>query len=625
MCGIAGIYNQSGVTTGQALIAGMASALAHRGPDDEGFHLARRVHLASRRLRIIDLEAGAQPIFNADKTLCIVFNGEIYNYLRLRSELEKEGYPFQTRTDTEVVLAAYAVWGKKFLDRLRGMFAFCIWNAATKELLLARDRFGMKPLYVAELFEGTVVFASEIKALLKHPYLGRRLYAPAVNNLLTYGFNLAPHTFFDGVKQVLPGHYVTFTPRGRTDVCYWDVDLVSPEVRADEHELAEMFREHFTRAVSESLVADVPVAAYLSGGIDSSAVVGVYSQLAEQRVKTMTITFDDAGYDERAYSRQVSSRFRTENSEFPCAINQDDIFKLMYYLENPLVSLLNLPLYLLSAKTREAGIKVVLAGDGADEILGGYDYFKILKTMAFIEKTGSPVRQQLLRRLYPELNGAAACEARFVQLRNASAGFPNVHPALPYRFHEYRLKGQLFAPEFSRRLQAQPADDPFYFDPQKMAHRSLFDQSLYLDIKMRLLNLTLPLSDKMSMANSVEVRPLFLDHDLVNFCFRIPAAAKMRGLSEKHILKKSMQGLLPPEICGRKKQPLQPPGNWFIGVAGDMLRDYLTPARVKECGYFNPDFVAYLLHEYDQGSAVDYSGIIVVMFFMQLWHDMFLD
>lgn len=624
MCGIAGIYNKNGISPDRDIIEKMSLSISHRGPDEEGFYFDNHIHLASRRLSIIDLQAGAQPIYNQDKTLCIVFNGEIYNFKSLREELSALGYSFATRTDTEVVLHAYSKWGEECLNRLNGMFAICIWDTVKKELFLARDRFGIKPLYISELYDGTILFASEIKALLQHPNIKKQIYPNAINNLLTYGFNIAPHTFFDKIKQVLPGHFVRVTPEGITTRQYWDIDLDSPVLKAGKEEIAEMLKERFERSVKASLVSDVPVAAYLSGGIDSSAVAGMYAGLSDGKVKTVTITFDKAGYDESEYSKKVSDFFKTENIEFSCSIEPDDIKNLIYYLENPLVSLLSLPLFLLSRKTKELGIKVVLSGDGADEVIGGYDYFKLLKAMAFIEKTGSTFRKNILRRIYPHLKTPRDAESQFVYLKNVSSRYPVSYPAVPYQFQEFQLKEQLYSREFASTLQNSAVDNPFFFNLERISHRPLIDQALYIDIKMRLLNLTLPLSDKMSMANSVEVRPLFLDHDFVNFTFRIPHHYKIQGLSEKHILKKSMESLLPGEICRRRKQPLQPPGKWFIETAGDMLRDYLSCEKVRQAGYFNPAFVDFLLAEHNENTGVDYSGMIVVAFFVQLWHDIFL-
>lgn len=625
MCGIAGIYHPRGLSGNRAVIGRMSAALAHRGPDADGVHLDRCAHLAARRLAIIAPEAGPQPVYSPDGSVCIVYNGEVYNYCSLRRELAEAGYPFQTGTDTEVVLAAFCTWGEQCLDHLKGMFAFCIRDTKKNSLFLARDRFGIKPLYITGLADGTLLFASEVKALLQHPGVPARLYPRAIDTMLTCGFNLAPHTFFDNVKQVLPGHCLSISGDRVRQREYWDIDLAAPVLRSPQEEISRELHARLEATVRESLVADVPVASYLSGGIDSSTVTGIYAGLSATPVKTISITFDEAGYDESAWARQVSEHFRTDHVEFRCAIEPESIRNLIYHLENPLVSLLNLPLYLLSRQTRALGLRVVLTGDGADETLAGYDYFKLLKAMDFIERSGSRFRKNILRRIDPGLHTPEDAHARYVLAANARARFPIPHQALPCQFQSFAMKDNLYSPDFSARLRETPAPDPFFFDPQRCAHRTLIDQALYLETKTRLLNLTLPLSDKMSMANSVEARPLFLDHELVDFFFRIPHHFKMQGLDEKHILKKSIAGLLPPGICRRRKQPLQPPGAWFIRAAGDLLRDLLCREKIIRAGYFNPAFVAALLAEHDSGNTrVDYSGVLVVVFFVQLWHDIFL-
>ncbi len=627
MCGIAGIYNKNGLDTDARLITHMSAALEHRGPDQEGFHIDPSIHLAARRLRIIDLQEGAQPIYSPDRSHCIVYNGELYNYREIREHLAGRSYAFSTGTDTEVVLAAYVTWGPSCLERFRGMFAFAIWNTRSRELFLARDRFGIKPVYTTCLPDGTFLFASEIKSLLQHPKVPRRLNPQAVDHLLTYGFNPAPHTFFDSIDQLLPGHWLKKTPGGEKTVEYWDINLEAPISTEDDNELAEKTRDAVTRAVQNSLVSDVPVAAYLSGGIDSSVITGLYSGLRDDPVTALTITFAGADYDETAYSRQVASLFNTNNIEFPCTIGRDDISRLVYHLENPLVSLLNLPLFLLSKKARELGIRVVLSGDGADETIGGYRYFKIIKAMDFIKKTESLFRKNILQSLFPFINTPRDAEALYERLKQSGSAFPVSHPAVPYRFQAFQQKSQLLTSDFyDAAMHAHSAgSSPFFFDLSRCACRPLIDQALYIDTKMRLLNLTLPLSDKMSMANGVEMRPLFLDHELVDFFFTLPHHVKIRGLTEKYILKKSMRRLLPDGVCTRRKQPLQPPASVLISAAGDMLRDMLSPAQIKKAGIFNPRYIETMLAAPGKKGQVDYSGLVITCFFVQLWHHLFLE
>lgn len=612
-----------GVGGDEAVIKAMAASIAHRGPDEEGFHIDPHIHLASRRLSIIDLEAGAQPVYDTTGTVCIVFNGEIYNYRSIRAELISRGYVFRTETDTEVIANAYSEWGECFLDRLNGMFAIGIWDTRKRELFLARDRFGIKPLYYSELPDGTFIFASEIKAILCCPGVRKEMHRNAVDNLLTYGFNVAPYTFFEGIFQVLPGHFMRISPHGKNCVRYWDIDLDEPLLNGSMEDIAQELQGRLTEAVRLGVVSDVPVATYLSGGIDSSSITGIYSRLCPRKIKTLTITFDNAGYDEREYSKRVSEFFDTEYIEFPCSIGPDEIVDLLYHLENPIVSLLNLPFFLLSKKAREIGVKVVLTGDGADEIFGGYDYFKVLKAMHFIDRRESDFRKTALRRIYANLPPAYNLDSLYCMLKVAADRFPLVHPATPYKYQGFQFKHRLYSPGFMRAMKRDGPDPPFYFDTERIAERSFLDQALYIEAKLRLLNLTLPLADKMSMANSVEARPLFLDHELVEFLFRIPPHMKMLGLSEKYILKRGMRGIVPDEICRRKKQPFQPPAGWFIDAAGGLLRDCLSPSKIDKVGCFNRELVSSMLAEHDRRGRTDYSDLIVTVFFVQLWHDLF--
>lgn len=621
MCGIVGIYHHDGLNVGRSIIEKMSYAIVHRGPDGEGYHFDNHIYLASRRLSIIDLEGGDQPIYDETKNFCIVYNGEIYNYREIRSELRKKGHSFTTNTDTEVVLHSYMEWGVECLNILRGMFAFCIWDYMKKELFLARDRMGIKPLYYSKLSDGTFIFASEIKALLQYPGIEKRMYVKALDNLLTYGFNPAPHTFFEGVKQLLPGHYLKISAGGFVDEEYWDIDLNMPLFQEDEKELSQMLRYEIEKSIKSRLVADVPVAAYLSGGIDSSAVAGIYSRLSDQIIKTVSITFDHADYDESRFSRVVSKFFGTENSEFVCNIEPEAILNSIYHLEEPMVTLLNLPLFLLSAKVKENGLKVVLSGDGADEILGGYDYFKTIKAMEFIKRQESSFRKNILRSIFPNIKTSVHAEIQYMLFQE----YPVKYPALPYRFQACPFKELMYSQKYKEDLSMLSEDNLFFFDLDKIAHRSLIDQALYIEVKMRLLNLTLPLADKMSMANSIELRPSFLDHDLVNFIFRIPDKYKINVLSEKYILKQSMKGFLPAYICERRKQPLQLPGRNFIYSAGEMIECLLSEKMIKEKGYFDKDFMKRILSEYFTTGREDYCGVIISSLFVHLWDEIFLN
>lgn len=619
MCGIAGFFNPDGIGPDSPVLASMAGALAHRGPDHQGLYQDHCCALASRRLSIIDLAGGNQPVVHKPSGMVLVFNGEIYNYQPLRAELASLGHAFSTHSDSEVLLAAYMRWGDKCLRRLIGMFAFAVWNPRDRTLFLARDRMGKKPLFYTILPDRTLIFASEIKSIFQFPGIPRSMNVLAMDRLLDYGFNLAPDTFLRGIRQLPPASLMHADLRGQREETYWDIPMERPVSPVSEDDAAEGLRHHLVEAVRDRLVADVPVASYLSGGIDSSSVTGLYSHLSNAPVHTLSIAFEDAGYDERHFARLVSSSFGTTHHEFLCSIEEEEIEKLIWHLETPLVTLLNLPLYLLSRQIRDMGFKVVLSGDGADEILGGYDYFKLMKLMTFIGRNESEGRANLLRRVFPGLSSPQQAMLQYQVLK----GYPVTHPALPYRFQAFQLKNQLLSDSFLERLAPKAAQREGEL-PVIPGNRSLMDQALYLETKMRLPNLTLTLADTMSMANSVELRSPFMDHRLVEYVFSLPSRYKMRGLNEKHLLKKSFRNFLPPAICQRRKQPLAPPGKWFVRKFRGLIGDALSAKSVRDKGYFRPEFTDHMLREFDGDSPMDYSGVLIVAYFVHLFDDLFL-
>lgn len=619
MCGIAGFFNPSTISPHGKALSAMAQALAHRGPDHQGLYQDQCCALASRRLSVIDLAGGNQPVIHEPSGAVMVYNGEIYNYRSLRAELASLGHVFGTRSDSEVLLAAYLQWGEKCLRRLVGMFAFAVWEPKRRSLFLARDRMGKKPLFYTRLPDNTLVFASEIKAILRYAGVPRRMNLLAMDRLLDYGFNLAPDTFLDSIKQVLPAHTLRADENGERTARYWDIPMDGPVLSVSADEAAEGLRHHLVEAVRDRLVADVPVASYLSGGIDSSSVTGLYAHLSNAPVHTLSIAFDDAGYDERHFARLVSESFGTTHHEFLCSIAEEEIEKLVWHLESPLVTLLNLPLYLLSRQIRDMGFKVVLSGDGADEILGGYDYFKLLKLMDFIGKNETIERANLLRRVFPGITSPRQAWTQYAALKT----YPVAHPALPYRFQAFQFKGQLMSDSFIDRLLPVIGQRDHEL-PTVPGNRPLMDQALYLESRMRLPNLTLPLADTMSMANSVELRSPFMDHRLVEYVFSLPCRYKMLGLNEKFLLKKSFRSFLPPVICQRRKQPLAPPSKWFVRMFRNLIGDALSAGAVRDKGYFRPEFIEHMLRESDADSPMDYSGVIIVALFVHIFDDLFL-
>ncbi len=616
MCGIVGWLTAHGPgAEDRALLRTMARRIAHRGPDAEGLFSDRHCALASRRLAIIDLPGGHQPMVHPASGAVLVFNGEIYNYRALRCELSAQGYVFRTHSDTEVLLAALEAWGAEALPRLVGMFAFALWAPDRRTLILGRDRLGKKPLVYTRI-PGGIVFASEIKALLVHPHVPRSFDFAALRQTLDYGFPVPPRTFLEGITQVRPGHVLTAHLAGDElqvrETCYWrpPTELAPPAFRV---EASAALSEILTQAVTQRLEADVPIACYLSGGIDSSSVATLAAQTSNHPVQTIAITFAE-GASEAPFARLVSAHAGTQHHEFRCQLDAADLPRLIWHLEAPLVTLLHLPLYLLARTARELGFRVVLCGDGSDETWAGYDYFKYVRLLPFVER--SPQRRlPLLCRLLPPESDRSAAQQLFHLLRTA----PRPHPALPYRFQAFRFAPALLS---DAALHAVAAAKEATALPSIPSHRRLTDQALAFELHMRLPGLTLPLGDTMSMAHGVELRSPFLDHRLVELAARLPASWKLQGLREKALLRRAMAPLLPPAICQRRKQPLAAPAPWFVRTFRPVFGDVLSSATTQRLGYFRPQFLTAALHRFDAGGE-DIAGILVLAFFLHLFHEQF--
>lgn len=617
MSGIAGMFHAQGIPDVSSICQAMGQSLAHRGSKHQSLYQDDFAALIWKPETLHTTTPGTTPLVHPQTGHVLVFDGCIYNASLLASELLMHGQVLGTGSDPEIVLAAYLKWGTACLAQLTGMFAFALWEPDTRTLFLARDRMGQKPLVYTWLPDGTFIFASEIKALLCHPQVTARMHAIALDRLLDYGFNLAPDTFIQGVQQVIPATYARIDGHGMHTASYWSLDLDQPVQNLSRSDAAWELSARLGSAVRRCLHSDAPLLAYLSGGIDSSSVTARYAQITGDPVHTLSITFAEAGYDESHYARQVAKAIGSLHHEFQCAIAEDEITKLIWHLETPLVTLLHLPLYLLSRQARDLGFSAVLSGDGADEILGGYDYFKLIKLMPFIARQESPVRANLLRRIYPNLTA----EQAWTQYQIFTT-YPCPHPALPYRFQAFQLKNQLLSDALLEQLAA--CQHQRHADlPQVPAHRPLLDQALFLETKMRLPNLTLPLGDTMSMANSVQLHAPFLDHTLIEYLFSLPAHYKMQGLNEKFLLKRSSRAILPPQICARRKQPLSPPGAWFVRTC-TLIGDTLAPDTTRAKGYFRPECLEFMLREFDSGSRMDYSGVLIVAFFIHLWDSVFL-
>lgn len=623
MCGIAGIIKNKGEGVSLEILSSMTQALEHRGPDEEGYFVEGEAGLGVRRLSIIDLQSGMQPIHSPCGRYHIVFNGEIYNHSFLRKRCEEKGYSFKTRSDTEVILASFILWGPKALESLDGMFAFALYDSQENALFLARDRLGVKPLYYSFLPDGTFIFASEIKALFRYPGLKANMDIRALDNLFSFGFQLCPGTFFKDIEQIRPGHYVQVTPEKIRQFSYWDLDPQRESLKGGLTDIKEAFMERLQSAVTKRLVSDVPVGAYLSGGIDSSAVSMLYAGLKPEGISTFSIGFPHPDYNEEQYSSLMAQSLKTRHTYFLCDPQSHDFEKMIRTLEEPMLTLLHLPLFYLSKTVHQAGFKVVLSGDGADELLGGYDYFRLLKVFHFVRKHPGMNPVSLYQRLFSRLETRDSCQQYHYHLLSLNKLLPPFLKNSPYFYLSMLRKEELFSEELKQQL-SQVEGMALPFDPKILEGAKPWEQMFYLESKLRLLSLTLPLSDKMSMVHSVENRSPFMDYKLWEFAYSLPMSYKISGLNEKYILKKSMQGLLPPEIVARKKQPLSAPSAWFLKILGDSAEDLLTEKVIREKGFFNPEYVRKVRKNAELNPSEDPSPLLFMIYWVHLWHEVWI-
>jgi asparagine synthase (glutamine-hydrolysing) len=616
MCGIAGIVRSDGRPIAEEEIRDMCRVMVHRGPDDEGVHLEDGAALGMRRLSIIDLQRGHQPVSNEDRSVWVVFNGEIYNYRELRKELEGRGHRFRSSSDTETIVHLYEELGPGAVERLRGMFALAVWDGRQRQLLLARDRLGIKPLYYAER-AGELVFASELKSILQLPHIDRSLNWEAVRHLFTFLATPSTHSIVDGVKKLEPGHFAILREgrRLRTER-YWDVEF-TPDEKATERELVQRLRYLLVDAVVAHQVSDVPVGAFLSGGIDSSAIVGIMAQKKSGRVKTFSVGFREAGFDELAYARKVAARFGTDHHEIVLEPGfVPSITDLVWYLDEPFGDTSAIPTYVVS-KLAASHVRVVLTGDGGDELFAGYDKYVV----------------EGRERLYDRMP---------IRIRRLSGA---VGAAMPEGMRGRRFLRHLGLDGSKRYLDAStlvPADEMVnLFREQAFAEMKSYDPwaaSLsYLRqgtdwvsaLQYRDLNTYLPLDiltkvDRMTMAHSIEARPPLLDHHLVEFAATIPAHLRLRAGTTKYLFKRAMRGLLPPDIIERPKRGFAVPlARWFRGQLSGFAREVLLSDTTRHRQYLNTEYLERLLKRHMQGRDLDLQLWTTMSF--ELWCRRFLD
>ena len=604
MCGVAGYFNIQAPPEGSLrCLERMIWPLRHRGPDGFGFFQDDLIGFAHARLSIIDLEGGWQPICNEDRSVWVIFNGEIFNYLELRKQLVGQGHHFSTESDTEVIVHLYEEKGSDFVQDLNGQFAIALYDTRKQSILLARDRMGIRPLFYCQ-HKGRCYFGSEIKAIFSaDPSLSRSIDPQVLQDIFTLWSPVGADTIFTGVLQLQPGHILEINRQGvGPQQQYWDIDYHTPVFNASEDELVEELRALLIDSVRLQLRADVPVGAYLSGGLDSSVITSLIRHYTTNPLRTFSVAFEDAVYDERPEQAKVINYLHTEHDQVVCSYADiAEVFpRVIYHAETPIVRTAPAPLFLLSALVRKHDYKVVLTGEGSDEILGGYDLFKEAKVRAFISaQPHSACRAMLLKRLYPYLALSPTRSASYAQQFFAT----DVHPDSDVFYaHQPRWKNGQFLNRFlsdeCKAALSSPIEKAANSLARKMDGQDFFTRAQYVESKLLLANYLLcSQGDRMGMAHSVEGRFPFLDHRVVEFAARIPVRLKMKGLNEKYLLKKAMRGLLPAAIVERKKQPYMAPDILsFFGATTPPYVDYLlSPDSLSKSGLFNTTVVANLV------------------------------
>jgi asparagine synthase (glutamine-hydrolysing) len=628
MCGIAGVvYTDRAHPVDRDLVRRLTTTLRHRGPDADGFYFGEGAALGHRRLSIIDLSTGDQPIYNEDRTMAVVFNGEIYNFQALRAELAACGHRFSTSSDTEVILHAWEQYGDGFVARLRGMFAFAVWDLARRRLLLARDRVGKKPLYYAHDGE-RLLFGSELKAVVADPSVKRAISLEAVDEYLSFGAVPAPRTIYQQVHQLPPASYLVWEGGRVRTAEYWDVAYSQGPARSADEWLEE-FEGIMEEAVRLRLISEVPLGAFLSGGVDSSAVVGTMSAASPRPVVTTTVTFGERAFDEAPHARAVAQALGTDHREVIVAPRALDILPtVVWHLDEPFADPSAIPTYYVARAARER-VTVALSGDGGDEVFAGYEW-----------RYGLNLVEDRIRRRLPGLvrRGALGPLAavwpkadrlprplRWKHLmRNLS-----LEPEAAY-FHDMSRftpaeKAGLFTPDFRRSLHEH---DPFqgfraHFDRVRDADH--LNRLLYVDLKTWLANDILVKVDRMAMANSLEVRSPLLDHHVIEFAARLPREMKFRRGTAKYLLKRYAERRVPASAVHRPKQGFSMPlADWLRTDLRPLGEDTLLSERALGRGYFRPETIRGMWRRHQERSR-DHSRHLWALMMLELWHRLFVD
>jgi asparagine synthase (glutamine-hydrolysing) len=630
MCGITGIFSSGNKPLDLSpLVERMTDAVSHRGPDDDGYHIDSMCALGHRRLSIIDLKSGHQPIYNEDRSVCVVFNGEIYNFQQIRKQLIELGHTFITNSDTETIVHAYEAWGERCVERFRGMFAFAIRDLRNNSLFLARDRFGKKPLFYAS-YGGRFVFASEMKSILTDAAFDRSIDDEAVAAYFTFSYIPAPQTIFRHIRKLRPGHVMTVTPGGVREQQYWDLTY-APNRQRSEADFIEEFRHRMAEAVSMRLISDVPLGAFLSGGVDSSAVVGFMAQASAEPVNTFTIGFTSASAfdDERKYARMVASRYRTNHREYEVRAELTGLIDtIVRSFDEPFADDSTIPSYFVCKMARE-NVTVALSGLGGDEAFCGYERYLGFALSQWYNHIPAFVRSNMIEPVVASLPDSALGGNRM----NHAKRF--VRSAVEDEARRYcgfvrkigsRYGDRLFASNGHAYNTARAAaEERFLANYRDAKAEDPLDRVFYCDVKTYLADDILALTDRLSMCHSLEVRVPFLDHELFEFSATIPSELKLKWLRKKYLLKKALRDMLPEAVLTHRKQGfVGPMPQWLRGELKGYVREVLSRRKLARHDIFDADTVEQILNDHFEGRETNDTLIWSLVVF-QTWYDLYID
>lgn len=623
MCGINGIFNFYEKGINEEIIKKMNNTLGHRGPDDQGVFIEGNIGLGNTRLSVLDLSsAGHQPMSNKSENLYITYNGEIYNYREIREILQKTGYHFKSGTDTEVILHSYEEWGPECLSRFVGMFAFAIWDKKYNRLFIARDRLGIKPLYYW-LDNEKLVFASEIKSILEDSRIERRIDPKGLINYFTFGHSVAPDTIYQNIKKLLPGHYLV-CENGKASIRqYWDAPLPGCTENMGVAYYKSKVYEFLEQSVQRRMIADVPLGVFLSGGIDSSIITGLMSQLSDQPVRTFSVGFDfGEEYNELEDARLVAEHFDTEHHEL--LLNDRDMVevlqKLVYHYDEPFGDAAAFPTYLVSEHARDY-VTVCLSGEGGDETFGGYRRYSIERFSEYYQRLPKFLKNDIIKRAANALPRSRRIKMVF---NTMSIDDPIVRYGNWLTVFNGEMKAFLFESSFQKNVREFDGYDAYRKYYPKNGNLSLLDKIMYVDQKTWLPDTYLEKVDKASMAVGLETRVPFLDHQLVEFVATIPSQYKIKGFDTKYILRQAMKDLLPKEVLIKRKHGFAVPTDpWFRGEMKDFIQEILFGDRARSSGFFDFDYIEKLYNDHIRGRE-DRSTHIWLLLNFELWHDRFM-